>query len=202
MSPKKRIGLIVLAGFFILLGGVFSSFFWLVKVYLPEQININENARCYSAWYAQDAFIPPADQIISTRQIKAFLDVNGSLEVLLRRLHHQLEENRWRMAIDIIKMQPEWLAYRYQALKKYNLSPREYEWIEKQVFRFWIYRWQEGSLAKLRNYGWEMQMLSAADRIKPPNHALLLEYEKELNRIFDILWPDQELLRSITTDSL
>jgi hypothetical protein len=201
MTRKKGILLFVCIGL-IVIAGIISSFFWLFRIYLPDQINTNENARRYQDWYNQDSFVPPVDRLINDAQINSFLNVNEDLAVLLKKLRRKLEENKWRMAIDILKMQPEWIAHKYLALRKYHLSPREYEWIEKEIVRFWIYRWQESSLVKLRQYGWEMQMFSNAmnDR-KPENYELLIKQEKELNKIFDILWPDETVLQTIAADS-
>jgi len=201
MNRKKTILLIILAGFILLISGIGSSFYWLVRIYLPEQINTDENARKYSDWYRTDPFVPPADQSIRLDQMDAFLNVNESLVFLLKKIHRPVEQNTWRLAIDMIKMQPEWIAHKYQALKKFNLSPHEYEWIENEVVHFWIYRWKESSLSKLKEYGWTMQMFSDSTASKPANYSILLEHEKEINGIFDLLWPDNKILQTMAADS-
>jgi hypothetical protein len=201
MTTKSRILLIAVIGLLVL-GAFLSSFYWVFGIYLPERINTNEHARQFSEWYKQDTFVPPDDHLINAGQLDAFLKVNKDLSVLLKKFHRQMEENKWRIAIDIIKMQPEWIAHKFVSIKKNRLSPREYEWIEKEIVHFWIYRWKESYVAKLREYGWEMQMFADSVEIKPVNYLLLLEHEKQLNRIFDILWPQETVLQTITADSL
>jgi len=201
MTKKQNIFIILLIGLLITAAFI-SSFYWLFSIYLPEQINTNEQARLFSEWYNQDSYIPPADKAITVEQLNAFLKVNEGLAILLKKLHRQTGENRWRIAIDIIKMQPEWIAYKYVSLKKSPLSPREYEWIEKEIVHFWIYRWKESSLTKLREFGWGMQMFADSVELKPVNYNLLLEHEKKLNRIFDILWPEETVLQTIAADTL
>jgi hypothetical protein len=199
---RKNFFLLIIFIAFILIAVFISSFYWLFRIYLPEQIDTNENARLFREWYDHDSFKPPANNLMSAEQIISFIDVNEDLAVPLKKLQRKLEKNKWRMAIDILKMQPEWIAHKYVSLKKCHLSPREYEWIEKEIVRFWIYRWQESSLAKLQEYGWGMQMFSDSFNLKPDNYALLLEHEKDLNSIFDILWPDETILHTIAADSV
>lgn len=201
MNRKKTILIIILSGFILLLSGIGSSFYWLVHIYLPEQINTDENVNKFSEWYHKDPFVPPADQFIRREQMNAFLNVNQSLVFLLKKISRPAEHNTWRMAIDIIKIQPEWIAHKYQALIKFNISPREYEWIENEIVHFWIYRWKENSLSKLKEYSWTRQMLSDSTELKPVNYDILLKHEKEINGIFDIIWPDNSVLQTMATDS-
>jgi hypothetical protein len=201
MTRKQKIFIIILIGLLVTAAFISSSY-WLFSVYLPEQINTNEQARLFTEWYNNDTYVPPADKIITAEQLVAFLKVNEDLSVLLKKLRRQTEENKWRIAIDIIKMQPEWIAHKYVALKRSPLSPREYEWIEKEIVHFWIFRWKESSLTKLREFGWGMQMFADSSEQKPVNYNLLLEHEKKLNRIFDIIWPEETVLQSIAADTL
>jgi hypothetical protein len=201
MTRKRTVYLILVAVILCTLVAVYAGFYWLVRVYLPTQINANETARKYSQWYESDLFVPPVDKLISPGQIHAFIKVNENLAVLLKKLHAQMEGNRWSMAIEIVKMQPEWNARKYIALQKYHLSPREYEWIENEVVRFWFSRWRESSLAKLQDYGWEMQMLSDSSWTKSVNYDILLKHEQELNSLFDILWPEPKVSATTGPDS-
>ena len=193
--------MIFLAGFILLLTGFGSSYFWLTRIYLPEQIDANENAQKLNAWAAIDSFVPPADGKITVQQFNLFMQTNHSLSFLFRILRKQFEENSWRFAFDIIKMQPEWQANKYVALKKFNLSPLEYDWITEQVVAYWIYRWQENSIAKLRAYGWELKNIPSNTRTKPVNYELLLEHEDELNELREIFWPNTDLPKQFTGDS-
>lgn len=201
MSRKKTILLLILAAIVLLMSGIGSSFYWLVHIYLPDQINTDENIRRYSEWYTTDSFVPPADLSIGRERMNAFLQVNESLVFLLKKMQRPGENNRWRMAMDLIQSQPEWIAHKYQALKKFNLSPREYEWIEKEIMHFWIYRWKEISLSKLQEFRWTRQMVSDSISSKPVNYTILLEYEKEINGILNIFWSDHTALKTMVADS-
>jgi hypothetical protein len=201
MSRKKTILLLILAAIVLLMSGIGSSFYWLVHIYLPDQINTDENIRRYSEWYTTDSFVPPADLSIGRERMNAFLQVNESLVFLLKKMQRPGENNRWRMAMDLIQSQPEWIAHKYQALKKFNLSPREYEWIEKEIMHFWIYRWKEISLSKLQEFSWTRQMVSDSISSKPVNYTILLEYEKEINGILNIFWSDHTALKTMSSDS-
>jgi hypothetical protein len=201
MSRKKTILLLILAAIVLLMSGIGSSFYWLVHIYLPDQINTDENIRRYSEWYTTDSFVPPVDLSIGRERMNAFLQVNESLVFLLKKMQRPGENNRWRMAMDLIQSQPEWIAHKYQALKKFNLSPREYEWIEKEIMHFWIYRWKEISLSKLQEFSWTRQMVSDSISSKPVNYTILLEYEKEINGILNIFWSDHTALKTMSSDS-
>jgi hypothetical protein len=45
-------------------------------------------------------------------------------------------------------------------------------------------------------------MFADSSEQKPVNYNLLLEHEKKLNRIFDIIWPEETVLQSIAADTL
>lgn len=201
MARKRTILMIFLAGIILLLTGFGSSYFWLTRIYLPEQIDANENARKLNEWAAIDDFVPPADGKITAQQFNLFMQTNHSLSFIFRKLRRQFEENRWRFAFDIIKMQPEWQAHKYIALKKFNLSPREYDWIADQVVAYWIYRWRENSIGKLRAYGWELKNIPSNGKIKPVNYELFLENEDELNDWLEIFWPNTNLQKQLNSDS-
>jgi hypothetical protein len=201
MARKRTILIIFFAGIILLITGFGSSYFWLTRIYLPEQIDTNENSQKLNQWVAVDNFIPPADGKITAQQFSLFMQTNLSLSFLFRKLRRQFEEHSWRFAIDIIKMQPEWQANKYVALKKFNLSPREYDWIVEQVVAYWIYRWQESSIAKLKEYGWELKNISINPKKKPVNYELFLEYEEELDALSEIFWPNTDLQNQLTTDS-
>jgi hypothetical protein len=92
-------------------------------------------------------------------------------------------------------MHPEWLANKYLALKKHGLSPREYDWIADCVTEFWIFRWKQESAEKLGEYGWELQPSMRSDKLCAENYTLFQEYENDLDKIFDILWPQEQIIR-------
>lgn len=202
MARKRTILMIFLAGIILLLTGFGSSYFWLTRIYLPEQIDANEDAQKLRDWAAKDNFLPPVDGKITTQQFNLFMQTNQSLSFLFRKLRKQFEENSWRFAFDIIKMQPEWQANKYVALKKFNLSPREYDWIAEQVVNYWIYRWKENSIAKLRAYGWKLKNISNDSNKKPVNYDLLLENEDDLNELREIFWPNTDLEKQLVADSI
>ena len=90
----------------------------------------------------------------------------------------------------MIKIQPEWARKKYNALNKYNLSPKEYDWIVESVIDFWIYKWKKETVENLRDYGWELESFPE-DSIQPANYNLFVSHEDDLNQIFDILWPEK-----------
>jgi hypothetical protein len=98
-------------------------------------------------------------------------------------------------------MQPEWAANKYIALKKFNLSPQEYDWIVQQVVAYWLYRWKESSITKLREYGWELENISPDAGDKPINYELFLDHEDELIKLIEILWPENSLHEQLVADS-
>jgi hypothetical protein len=201
MARKKTILIVFLAGIILLLTGFGSSYFWLTRIYLPQHIDTNENSRKLNEWIKLDEFTPPSDGIITADQFNYFLQVNHSLSFLFRRLRRQFEEHSWSIAFDIIKMQPEWAANKYIALKKFNLSPQEYDWIVQKVVTYWVYRWKESSITKLREYGWQLENISPDAKDKPINYELFLDHEDELIKLMEILWPENSLHKQLVADS-
>jgi hypothetical protein len=202
MIRKRNLIIILLAGIILLLTGFGSSYFWLTRIYLPREIDANENARELVQWTERDTFIPPDDRKLDEQRLILFIHVNESLSFIFRKFRRQFEENSWRLAFDVIKMQPEWAGNKYLALKKFNLTPREYDWIVDLVIEFWIYRWKENSIVKLRELGWELNDYKPNPKKKPVNYELLSRYEEELNKILEILWPDESMKNRLTVDSV
>jgi len=203
MSRKYKYLLIIFfSTFFALVIGFIGSYYWIKHVYLQEEIAANENAVKLNDWYQQDLFNPPEDGRITNKQILAFIEVNKDLVYLLTRMRQQFEENNWLIAIDVIKLQPEWLAQKYLALKKCNMSPVEYDWIVDQVVRFWIYRWKEESLEKFKSYGWRFDNIDYNEELLPPNYELLLTYDSDLSQIFNLLWPEDTSHKILKSDSI
>jgi hypothetical protein len=60
---------------------------------------------------------------------------------------------------------------------------------------FWIYRWKQESAEKLEDYGWEVKPSMRSDRLCAENYTLFLNYEDDLNKILDILWPQEQANR-------
>ena len=106
-------------------------------------------------------------------------------------------KNSWSIAFEVIKIQPEWAGKKYLALKKFGLSPKEYNWITDCVIKHWIYAWKKESVENLREYGWELESFPE-DSNQPVNSKLFIKYEKDLNRMFDLLWPDNPVVDSIS----
>ena len=202
MVRKKTFIIIFLAGFVILLSSFGGSYFWITRLYLPEQINTNENARLLKEWETKDDFKIPSNGEISPEQLEKFIQVNEGLSYILQEFKHQFEENTWRIAFDIIKVQPEWASNKYTILKKYNLSPIQYNWIAEQVLDFWICRWKEESIEKLKKYGWELENFSLDNNKRPKSYELLIKHEKELNKILDIFWLEESNKESKFKDTL
>jgi hypothetical protein len=202
MTGKKKTLLIILAStFFALIAGFTISSYWLKNVYLREKIDANVDANNLQKWYLADSFSAPDDSHISQQQVESFIAVNKELIYLLEDLRLKFEANSWSIAVEMIKMQPEWLANKYLALKKYNLSPIEYDWIAKRVVQFWIYRWKLQSLEILQEYGWEIDKTEESSTDAPFDYELFLRYEQELNLIFDILWPERDGKNVSVTDT-
>ena len=192
MTKRKRSYIIIIsAGLILLISGFGSSYFWLTRIYLPEQIDANTNAKKMKEWQAQDMFTPPADKRISRSQLQQFIQVNESLAFLLHRLHSQFEDHSWRFAFDMIEVQPEWTASKYLALKKHGLSPREYDWIFDQVVTFMIHRWKEETARKLSQYGWDISKIEVSESEMAVNYELFVENEDYLRRIFEFFWPQR-----------
>jgi len=62
MFKKHPLLIIFAAGFILLISGIGSSYFWLTRIYLPEQINSNEEARKLMEWHLNDTYLPPTRQ--------------------------------------------------------------------------------------------------------------------------------------------
>jgi hypothetical protein len=202
MTRKRVLWIILLSGFILLLSSIGTSYFWITKIYLPEQMDIYENSRLLIQWEQEDQYSPPENGLITKEQLSRFLRVNESLIVVVQKLRRHFEENSWAIAFDVIKVQPEWAGKKYLALKKCNLSPKEYNWITNCVTDFWIYRWKKESIERLREYGWSFEDYDL-DTERPSNYEIFSHYEKDLNLIFDILWPDKEAKPEVVlSDSL
>ncbi len=189
MARTRTKIIVFFTGLFILLSGFSSSYYWITQVYLPEIINADENARLYQQWFESDTFRISENQPISRVQLEQFIRINESLSFLVQRMRQHFEDNSWTFAIDMIQMRPEWLANKYLALKKHGLTPREFDWIANCVVEFWIYRWKEESAEALEDYGWEVKPSMRTDHHCAENYTLFLDYEDDLNKIFEILWP-------------
>ena len=190
MTRTKIVWIIIISVFVILLGALFSSYFWITRIYLPEQFDAHNDSRLLMQWEQEDTFVPPVNGKISEQQFLIFLKINEQLFVEIQKLRRKFEENSWDIALEVIKMQPEWAAKKYIALKKFNLSPKEYDWIVDSVIHFWIYKWKKETIENLRDYGWELER-TQEESIKPVNYNLFMAHEHDLSRIFDILWPDK-----------
>jgi hypothetical protein len=192
MTKKRVLWITLLSGFILLVSSIGTSYFWITKIYLPEHMNISENSRLLRQWEQEDQYLPPDNGQITREQLSRFLRMNESLIVVIQKFRRHFEENSWSIAFDVIKMQPEWAGKKYLALKKCELSPKEYNWITNCVTDFWIYRWKKESVERLREFGWSFEDYNL-DFERPANYDLFLIYEKDLNRLFDILWPDKEV---------
>lgn len=203
MTTRKKYLIIITSSTLIaLIIGIIGSYHYVKYIYLREQIETNINALNLQEWYKQENFIPPADNIISEQQLLTFFKVNHELGYLLDRVLQKLENNNWMIAFEVIKMQPEWLSAKYLALKKHSMVPGEYDWIVSQVIRFWLFRWRENSLEKLKTSGWTPENMTFGKKEKPVNYFLFMVYEDDLNLVFELLWPEQSTRDFIQTDSL
>jgi hypothetical protein len=196
MTRKKILWIILLSAAVLLLSGLTSSYYWITRIYLPEQMDAHANSRLLLQWENEDTFVPAANGKITEEQLMLFVQINESLSADIQKLRKQFEENSWFIAFEMIKMQPEWAGKKYLALKKFNLSPKEYDWIVDCVIDFWIYKWKKESIENLRDYGWELESISE-DSVQPVNYKLFASFEEDLNRIFDILWPEKSNSDSI-----
>ena len=200
--PKRNVLWIsLLCGFILLLSGLGGGYLLITRVYLPEEMNGDTDTQLLLRWEKEDPYLPPPDGIIRPEELNKFLQVNDSLAVYLKEIKKQFAENSWRIAFDVIKMQPRWAGIKYQALRQNHLSPKQYNWISDRVIDFWIYRWKEESLVKLREFGWEFGS-DQPDQERPLNYDILAAHENELNQIFDILWPEKPYVQEEPTDSL
>ena len=203
MTSKKKYTLIILfSTLFALILGAVISWYWIKNVYLKEKIEANVDAASLNKWYLEDTFLPPENNKISDDQIQAFIHVNRHLAYLLERMRKEFEESTWSIAFEVIKMQPEWQARKYIALQESNLSPVEYDWIADQVAYFWIYRWKEESRQMLKEYGWSIENINQNEDLVRVNYDLLLRYENDLSKIFDILWPERDRTKVLGSDTL
>ena len=199
MTRTKIIWITITSVLVILIGALFISYFWITRIYLPEQYDAHDNSRLLMQWEQEDTFVIPADGKISEQQLLLFLKINEQLFVEIEKLRQKFEEKSWTIAFEVIKMQPEWAAKKYIALKKFHLSPKEYDWIGDSVIHFWIYKWKKETVENLRDYGWELET-AQEESIKPVNYNLFVAHEHDLNRIFDILWPEK-LLHSDSSET-
>ncbi len=79
MLKKHPLLIIFAAGIILLISGVGTSYFWLTRIYLPEQIDANDDAKKLHEWHDTDPFSPPVDQRVSRKQLDKFLMINESL---------------------------------------------------------------------------------------------------------------------------
>jgi hypothetical protein len=209
MFKKHTLLIIFAAGIILLMSGIGTSYYWLTRIYLPDQINSNENAKKLTEWTDTDSFIPPSDNCISENQLNKFLLVNESLYFLLQQLNKDYNESQWHVVFELIKLQPEWQAKKYLALKKFDLSPLEYEFIANEITEYWIDRLREKSIEHLKELGWEI----LHDKIDSTNHSINYDLfnskEDQLNNIFTLflsqnvnnMFLESDTV-SMTTDSL
>ena len=178
--------IILAAGFILLISGIGSSYYWLTRIYLPEQINSNENAKKLIEWTESDSYIPPIDNSISESQLNKFLFVNESLYLLLQQLNEDYSDSQWQVVFEMIKLQPEWKANKYFALKKFNLSPLEYDFIAEEITKYWIDRLKEKSAERLKEMGWEILQNQTDSSVHSKNYDLFNSKEDQLNNIFTL----------------
>ena len=202
MTTKKKYFIIILlsTGFALILGTAIS-YYWIKNVYLKEKIEANRDAVMLNKWYLEDTFRPPENNKIEPEQIQAFIHANQHLSYLLERMQKEFQENSWSIAFEVIKMQPEWQASKFVALQEVHLSPVEYDWISEQVAQFWIHRWKEESRQMLKEYGWSIENIDHDENAVQINYDLLLRYESDLNKIFNILWPERNTKKVLSSDS-
>jgi len=201
MTRKKIIWIIFLSTVILLATGLASSYYWITRIYLPEQMDSDANSRLMIQWEQEDLFLPSKDKIITEEQFRRFLQINESLSNEIQKIRNQFAENSWSIAFEVIKIQPEWAGKKYIALKKFNLTPKEYNWIADSIIEFWIYKWKKEYVKSLRDYGWELESFPE-DSIRPANYKMFITYEDDLNRIFDLLWPENALFDSTSSTEL
>jgi hypothetical protein len=186
MIKKHPLLIIFAAGFILLLSGIGTSYYWLTRIYLPDQINSNENAKNLVEWTEADSFAPPVDNTVSVSQINKFLLVNESLYFLLQQLNKDYSESQWYVVFEMIKLQPEWQAKKYLALKKFKLSPLEHEFITEEITKYWIDRLKEKSAEHLKEMGWEILQNRIDSTQHSKNYELFNSKEDQLNNIFTL----------------
>lgn len=183
---KHPLLIIFAAGFILLISGIGTSYYWLTRIYLPDQINSNENAKKLKEWTESDSFILPADNLITETQLDNFLQVNESLYFLLQQLNKEFNDSQWQVVFEMIKLQPEWQAKKYFALKKFNMSPREYNFITEEITKYWIERLKEKSVEHLKELGWEIDRDRTDSTMHSENYELFNSREDQLNSIFTL----------------
>lgn len=186
MFKKHPLLIIFIAGFILLLSGIGTSYYWLTRIYLPDQINSNDDAKKLAEWTASDSFTPPEDNYIIKIQLENFLLVNESLYFLLHQLNNDYNDSQWQVVFEMIKLQPEWQAKKYLALKKFDLSPLEYDFIANEITKYWIERLKEKSVEHLKKLGWEILQDKKDSAIQSINYELFNSKEEQLNNIFTL----------------
>jgi hypothetical protein len=116
MTRKKILWIILLSAAVLLLSGLTSSYYWITRIYLPEQMDAHANSRLLLQWENEDTFVPAANGKITEEQLMLFVQINESLSADIQKLRKQFEENSWFIAFEMIKMQPEWAGKKYLAL--------------------------------------------------------------------------------------
>jgi len=197
MSRQKVLWIIFLSAAVLLVTGLASSYYWITRIYIPEHLDSDENSKLLLQWELEDSFQPEDNDIITEQQFLKFLQVNESLSVEIQKLQKQFKDNSWSIAFEVIKIQPEWAGKKYLALKKFGLSPKEYDWISDSIINYWIYKWKKESVENLREYGWELASFQE-DSIPPINFKMFTTHEEELNRLFDLLWPEKSISDTIS----
>lgn len=186
MFKKHPLLIIFFAGLVLLLSGIGTSYYWLTSIYLPDQINSNDNAKKLAEWAASDSFTPPEDNYITKIQLDNFLLVNESLYFLLHQLNNDYNDSQWQVVFEMIKLQPEWQAKKYLALKKFDLSPMEYDFIANEITKYWIERLKEKSIEHLKELGWETFKVKKDSASQSINFELFNSREEQLNNIFTL----------------
>jgi hypothetical protein len=186
MFKKHPLLIIFIAGFILLLSGIGTSYYWLTRIYLPDQINSNEEAKKLVEWTVTDSFIPPDNNNITEKQLDNFLLVNESLYFLLHQLNNDYNDSQLQVVFEMIKLQPEWQAKKYLALKKFNLSPLEYDFIANEISKYWIERLKEKSYEHLKELGWEILRDRKDSVAQSINYELFNSKEEQLNNIFTL----------------
>ena len=186
MLKKHPLIIIFAAGFILLISGIGTSYYWLTRIYLPQQINSNENAKKLVEWTEKDSFTIPVDNRVTEKQINKFLLINESLYFMLQKLNNDYSDSQWQVVFEMIKLQPEWKAQKYMALNKFKLSPKEYDFITKEITKYWIYRLKEKSAEHLNEMGWEMLQNRMDSTHHSNNYELFNSKEDQLNNIFTL----------------
>jgi hypothetical protein len=191
MFKNHPLIIIFAAGFILLLSGIGTSYYWLTRIYIPEQINSNENAKKLVEWTENDTFNPSNNNKITEIQLERFIKINKTLYALLIKLKKDYSDSQWQTIVEMVKMQPAWKAQKYLALKKYQMSPKEYEYINDQIRKHWILRFKEKSAEQLKEMGWEMfeDRLDSTNRSE--NYDLFSLREDQLNSIFTLFLSDE-----------